>query len=182
MKKISFLSLAAVVAMGCSEAATGPSSSDAMLVTQTNANLLANFPPPPMAFHGEAVSSEHTTFTGHYFLNPTSNTGWISFNQQQPAGTTVNASARITYKNGSVTGTGTLILSSTIGGAALVIDLKTAVIGSQWSSTCNASCGSLVLQGTTKGRAGGEVTQVITVNLRNPAYNGDIGIEDVFTH
>lgn len=175
MKKISLLSLAAIVAMGCSEAATGPSSSDAVLVTNTNANLLANFPPPPMAFSGELVSGEYTGFNGTYFLNPTGNTGWISFSQQQPAGTTVTPNARISYKNGSVTGTGILVLSSTTGGAPLTINLKTGVdpIG-KWSSTCGSSCGSLSLTGTTY-RGDALVTQTVTVNMNT-------GLAPIETH
>jgi hypothetical protein len=179
MKKITLISLAAAFAMGCSDASTGPSFSDATLAAPSSANFLANFPPPPMAFSGD-VSSEYTSFSGTYFLNPTGLTGWISFSQQQPTGTTVTANARITYKNGSVTGTGTLVLSSTNGGAPLTIDLKTAVVGGQWSSTCNASCGSLVLQGTTL-RETVKVTETVTVNLRNPAYNGEVVFGD-YTH
>lgn len=164
MKTRSFLWLAAVVALGCSEAPSAPNA----VVANSSANLLANFPPPPMAFYG-SVSSEYTTFTGTYFLNPVGNAGWISFDSQQPAGTTITPNARISYKNGSVSGTGTIVLSSTSGGAPLTIDLKTGVIGGQWQSTCTSSCGSLVLQGSSY-RENTKFTTEFTVNLNSKTY------------
>ncbi len=165
MKTRSFLWLAALVALGCSEAPSAPNA----VVTHSNANLLANFPPPPMAILA-SVSSEYTSFSATYFLNPPGNNGWISFSQQQPAGTTITSSARITYRNGITTGTGTVTLSKIGGGAPLTINLKTAVVsvGSVWLHTCTSSCGSLDL--LIPGRENGKVS----VNLFNPAYGGEV--------
>lgn len=176
MKKISLVSLVAIVAIGCSEVPSAPGTDVAVLATQHTANLSAFRPPPPAEYIAD-VSSEYSGFTGSYFLNGPGTNGWISFDKQQPAGTTVDANARISYHQGTVSGTGTLVLSSLTGGAPLTIDLKSGVIGSQWSSTCTSSCGSLTLRGTTIAReGGGKVTRDISVNLRNPAYNGDVVI------
>ncbi|MBA3657147.1 MAG: hypothetical protein H0W69_07335 [Gemmatimonadaceae bacterium] len=162
-----YLSLAAMVAMACSEAPTVPSD---VLMAKRTADAAAFRPPPPIDFVGE-TSAEYSAFTGTYFLNGPGTNGWISFSKQQPAGTSLSSpSARITFHDGTLSGKGTLTLTGS--GGILVVDLSTGLSGANLFGSCTSTCGSLDLTGTQY--RGGESfgTRTVKANLRNPAYGG----------
>jgi hypothetical protein len=183
MKNFSLLSLVALVAIGCSEAPSGPGTDAAILSTQRTANASAFRPPPPALYDG-VVSSEfgvYSGFTGSYFLNGPGSNGWISFDKQQPTGTSLSSpSARITFKDGELSGQGVLTLTGSTGNK-LVIDLKTGITGGLFSGSCGFSCGSVQLRGTETTPAG-KITTNVTATLRNPAYDGGEVVIGDFTH
>ncbi len=166
MKNMRFLSLAALVAMACSESPTVPSD---VITAKRTADAAAFRPPPPLAFEGS--SAEYSSFTGTYFLNGPENNGWISFSKQQPAGTSLSSpSARISFHNGTLSGQGTLTLTGLSG--IFVVNLKTGLSGANLFGECTSTCGSLDLTGT-QYRGGQSYTTTVTATLRNPAYRGD---------
>ena len=141
MRKLIFSSLI-LATVACQESTT-----PGIAVVNHSASFYqpGTVPPPPLD-SGSYSSNEYGTSTRintTYFFNVPGNSGWLTFQKNQAAGTTVDPNARISYSKGEFSGKGTL--SYLVGGGTVSIDLSSV---SQKSTFGNSENGYFSLSFT----------------------------------
>ncbi len=102
-----------------------------------------DYPPPPPSDTGAVASTEMGSFIFRvtYLLNKPENSGFLSFQREQPEGVTVSPFARIRLSKGVLSGKGEIRIQSD--GKLLVLDLAEIVDGASSFNGCDAPQGGV---------------------------------------